>query len=566
MVRKVDEFDEGIQPIKYRTSAPVQVPYKTSVQKDWYLIYKTVKPLSTTDLNNPLQCYLCANDRLLYSSATGPYTITRSYIGSYYIYFTKADNPNLTFKLGTATFSWSASSQGQPVAYMLNVTNNTVTVTGVYYNSSTESYNTYNWSNYAYDVSVTNGSKYRRNINRTLDINVISTYQSFEFSANTGTYVESINFIDRTDSSIMKIIKLPYPPCDVYYSTTYSFDSTKFIYDYDMHMMKAVSLDTEFLSTLTNINLSNDLSYTVSNTGYNKAKDINLESKLYNSAFFTEKFMYDQFSKEILLERWNKNATGSQLALNNVIFKPSNNIQSKFLFKITSSNYNEIDDYSEYMTIDRNNEVSLFNNDYLNYMRTGYNYDIAEKNRRNTASWLTTGIGIAAGIAGVAAGAFTGGVSAAAGISLLASSVTSAVSNINQSIQAESAIANKREQLAAQSGSVTASDINLMTYYTTNRLQKVSYKPTEVIRKQIYNLFYLTGYKDNTYAKPEFYTRIYFDFLQCVPDFKKADWKYPMVYLDDITARLETGITIFHAHNGQYDFEQQYENYERWLV
>ena len=32
-------------------------------------------------------------------------------------------------------------------------------------------------------------------------------------------------------------------------------------------------------------------------------------------------------------------------------------------------------DYENYLLINRNNEETIFSNDYLNYIRNGYNYD-----------------------------------------------------------------------------------------------------------------------------------------------------------------------------------------------
>ena len=38
-------------------------------------------------------------------------------------------------------------------------------------------------------------------------------------------------------------------------------------------------------------------------------------------------------------------------------------------------------DYEDYLLVSRNNEETIFSNDYLNYIRTGYNYDKKARDR-----------------------------------------------------------------------------------------------------------------------------------------------------------------------------------------
>ena len=73
-------------------------------------------------------------------------------------------------------------------------------------------------------------------------------------------------------------------------------------------------------------------------------------------------------------------------------------------------------DYEDYLLVNRNNEETIFSNDYLNYIRTGYNYD--KKVREKTidknsldASIMTAAFGLSA-----AAALPTGGISLVATI------------------------------------------------------------------------------------------------------------------------------------------------------
>lgn len=62
--------------------------------------------------------------------------------------------------------------------------------------------------------------------------------------------------------------------------------------------------------------------------------------------------------------------------------------------------YLEKEDFENYMIVNRNNEESIFNNEYLNYVNNGYNYD--KKARRLDV--ISDVIGI---VSGVGAGLFS---------------------------------------------------------------------------------------------------------------------------------------------------------------
>ena len=66
---------------------------------DWYLIYKTRDTLSSEDIANPLECYLCASQELLISSqGDASQTLTYDDISeSFYYVFLENENPNGKF-------------------------------------------------------------------------------------------------------------------------------------------------------------------------------------------------------------------------------------------------------------------------------------------------------------------------------------------------------------------------------------------------------------------------------------------------------------------------------------
>ena len=301
----------------------------------------------------------------------------------------------------------------------------------------------------------------------------------------------------------------------------------------------------------------------------NQTHSQKMESKLYNSNFFTLKYMYDNFEKEILCERVQPSslsvATQDSPTLN-IQFKQSNNISSNSLFDIAmkyNASYGVPYVYGRYLNVNRQNEVALYNSDYLNYIRNGYNYDKKAKSRQTAANW--TGVGL--GVAGTIASAFTGTIGAVAAISLATSTISSISGAINQSINAEDSLKQKLQQAQNSPASVSnTEDLNLLSYYNENRLHEIRESCSDSVKNSLYTLFRLTGYACNEYRVPAFDSRVWYNFLQCNAVFNEKDWKYGQNILNDIKERLKVGITIYHTHNNKYDFEQKLENYESWMI
>lgn len=327
-------------------------------------------------------------------------------------------------------------------------------------------------------------------------------------------------------------------------------------------------LNTEFLNVIAgNDDFSDYVSLTVvpADIGKNKANDIKFESKLYNSSFFSLKYIYDNFEKEFLLERYTARTALPGVMIN---FKQSNNISSNSIFKFDAMNgtYKEPTLYGQYLNVNRQNEVALYNSDYLTYIRNGYNYD-----KKAKAQQFGAGVaGVALGAVGAAASAFmpaAGVVGAAGAISFGTSTISSIVSVINTAISNEVAIQQKLDNAKKSAASVSnTEDLNLLSYYNGNRLIKYTEDINENIKKSLYDLFRLTGYACNDYAVPAVNSRLYYNFLQCKADFEDTNWTYGKAFLDDIKAKYEIGVTYFHKVDGSYDWPQEKENFEIWMI
>lgn len=570
LLRKVDKYEEGITGTKFfKTGTSLRV---SSADYDWYLIYKNKEDVST-NTSVPIDCFCCASENIALNLPTSENGINfANYnVGDSISIYSK-DNSSFTWTVNGSSYTISADGtykglllikrQFANVGYLLKSDGNVLvsnigntTLTGI--TSTLKGY-------YAagYDpIELGQADNYSSAIGNL----ELQNYTEILIGGTSGT-LSSINTVNRSDTKIIKIIKMPYAPFDVNIVSGKMTIPTGWIYS--SGYLKLEDLNTEFLSYVDGgFDLDElQLAYNASDLAANKNHDIKYESKLYNSNFYSVKYAYDNFEKEILLERF---TARTDFPGNVIKFKQSNNISSNSLFDIQAVNgtYEEPTLYGRYLNVNRQNELALFSSDYINYIRTGYNYDKKAKERQRYSNIMSIGLSAAGSVAGFAASAVTGGVSTAAAIGTTQSLINGISNAIFQSISAEDAINQKLESTKQSPASVSnTEDLNLLSYYNGNRLIHYTESVSDEVKNSIYTLFRLTGYACNDYGVPVTNTRLYYNFLQCDADIEESSWTAGTDFLDDIKSRLKTGVTIFHKVNGSYDFLQDKENFETWLL
>ena len=635
-IRTIDRVSEQIPANKIVTWEGQSIyQNENRLNYDWYLIYKTRNNLSPDNPSNPIDCFLCANKKLKISNDSGISSKTYTYAdfndGVYY-YFNDLDNNNCIVDGHTI---------GSKVTVVTNIKSSATnpytraerTLRGiVLYRSGTKLYYAYQfdnniayWDTYTDDFHVVLSTIGPTSFNtpeasnlpgkpmRTIDSVTITKGNFFRYSSvyypipeqayinanqtmaayigQTAVYTATYADIDKTDSRIVKIIKLPYAPCNIGYANTiYSFPA-EWTYTNGYMKLNDASLSTEFLNQrIGKVNLPELYAKEPTSFSVITPKDIKYESKLYHSDFYDFKLVYDSFVRDIKLENFETNMFDPDyvwkpnLTTLDIDFKPTNTINSKFAFRIEtflsdpSGNYDFADykttsDYEKYLLISRNNEETIFNNDYLNYIRTGYNYDKKSKQEQSTKSWLLGGLQLAAGVAtlavGAAASGFTGGVSMAASIALVSGAISTFASNAYTQASNERSMQSKLASLAAQSSNVAGSDdADLLSYYNGNRLQIIKYKTEELQEQALYNLFFYCGYKRDQMKIPDTNSRYWFNFVQCKPVFTEEGVTPYNDYIADVKSRYESGVTIYHHHpfGTKWDWQQQYENWENSII
>lgn len=378
--------------------------------------------------------------------------------------------------------------------------------------------------------------------------------------------LQGIDSLDRTDNRIIKVIKLPYSPdrfpldgvshaLSVPEGWSYTLSgnlltlddpSKKFSRTFSAHDETASFIPdpSRVLSLLAPVGIDTA-----------DVRDDSHETKIFHSDFYFPKFVYDSFGFGFALEQVDaKNAK----TVFRIRYSVTSTINSKFLFMfpdyIDSLKFTT-EDYPGTLPVSRNNEETLFNSQYINYIRNGYNYDLKNKERQQFAAGLGLLGNVAAMGAGVAAGNPMGVLMGAAG----------AAGNVANIIAGEQQIEQKLLQAKMQAVSVSGSDdVDLMEAYSGNRAKMCLYQVSPRVRKALLDLFYLYGYVADEYGVPETETRYWFDFLQGDMVIVPVE-HIPQNMQNEIRNRYAGGVTIFHHHTG-WDIEQTKENWERGLV
>ena len=457
--------------------------------------------------------------------------------------------------------------------------------------------------------------------------------------------ISSIETVDRSDTRIISIIKLPYCPVPVTITndkisypeyitvSSINWQNTKSYYYLQVSttflngFQNEIGIDYDWFISGWMVPKNNLLTATTKSDFY--------ESALYKSEYFQMKFVYDSFNYVI------QNELLSDLTyINKDLSKPwymkmvtTSTMNSRFLFDFNNNDKGikyrkQTQDYPYLMSVARNNNVVTYNSEYVNYMRNGYNYDVKAKNasiQNAVLSTIASGINLAT-LGTTAAGraidtsikvaqlktnavkeAIKTNKSLVANRSLAArpltsafddalsevnfmganlqaeqlraqgstanvlalgqafNGVTSIINNINSIQQTEAAFEQKQHQIKNASVSVAGSDdIDLLSYYSNNRMKLERWEVSPRMRSALFDLYYYQGYATNEQKKPTHNDRRWFDFLQCTADIdniKNIDQRF----IDDIKAKFSIGVTYYHKYNNQWDIDQKKENIETWI-
>lgn len=385
--------------------------------------------------------------------------------------------------------------------------------------------------------------------------------------------------IDKTLSENIKIINLPYSPTPfnanngiIEFASCWLYnDSTKLLKLVDFGFKFANSIETNVLNPINIMHLNDILTIGVKTNRFLK------DSKLFHSDYYRPKFVYDSFTRIFPLEHINYTKSLANNIFSADLFEfefiMSRNIVSKFMFKFSYVYDYADEDYPNIVAVSRNNEEVLYNSQYLNYIRTGYNYDLKAKERQEVTSGALIGLSIAGLIATGAVGAMTGNaIAVGAAIGSAVGLASSLVNYAKTTAQNEENIQRKLTETQRQSNSVlNADDYDLLYEYSANKAKLCTYKVSTNMEKVLDDLFYYVGYAVNEQKIPNTNSRRWFNFVQASLVIINSN-NLTSEIENDIKEKFEQGVTFFHGYRTlpspvySFDDEQIYENWETSLI
>lgn len=585
LFRLIDLKSEDINAPLYKISERALLEQNGESNIDWKLYYKN----SSNQENSPVDCYLVPSEavKLKYISSDGVLDATNLSDGYYCIFFVDYNSPSITFELDGSFYTPSKSSAGGYTTYQAVALLNdggTIKAWSGQFAVGSSSYGS--WTPISIDVvnayvNSTNNIKTHKASSLPNVSEVVSNQMWLAVYAETtlvvgGSSTQTLygdNTIDKTLESNIKVINCPYSPTSYSINNldVYTFDDC-WSYNVADGKLKLTNFNKRFVNhVVTNVeDITNNylLECDPSDLDGSASRTFK-DSKLFHSDYFRPKFVYDSFIKVFPLEQLEVPETGSSIvsAKFNFDFVMSRNIVSKFLFKFNYTWSHPMEDYPNIVCVSRNNEEVLYSSQYLNYVRTGFNFDQKAKERQDAMAGIGIGMNIAGLVASGVIGAVTGNPLA------VGSAVGSAIGLVNQlvnyaktSVQNEENIQRKLAESKMQSVSVlNADDFDLLYEYTSNRAKLCEYKVSSQMESILDDLFYYGGYIINEQRKPIKDSRHWFNYVQADLVINHTENMTEEIE-NDIKEKFSNGVTFMHYHLGVFDLNQEKENLEEFLI
>ena len=573
---KIDKLSEGIKaPLYHKTNTIIE-----SDSENFYLIYKNSLD-DSSDTNNVVDCYLSygkignpQNKNVLVGGTVRRFTPQN--IGNLYIYL-----------LGP--FSFSIYDEITQELKNINITNTNAyceifSIGGVLrIRTDLLGYDTnptYYVSSY---MEFTSDRLYYYSSSMIAHPPSRSSIEALPNTTLTPTASYSIwndiNKLNRTDSKLIKVIKLPYAPTDdiKYVSGNYQYNGDIWIYDETTKMLKLKDLNTIFKKELTTEWRDTRFTQlTLASKSPTATRNKDNEPKLYHSDYRYAKINYDSFSLIIYNELLNGGAlTGTTPKID---FYTTTTINSRFIFQFKNNIYDiSYSDYSNTLSVARNNELGLYNSSYINYIRNGFNYDVKNKNRNVAVNYGLGALQIVGAVGSAISSVYTGGVGIAGAVGLATGAVATFTRAINNQISQESSIAQKLDTLKEQANEVNScDDVDLLDVYNGNKLISMKYQISDEMENLLFKLFFYTGYKCNIIGNIEYYihSRYYFNFIQAELHLINVNKLIPNDLIEEFKNKFKEGVSFFHNRSlissnsldKGYNIIQDLENWETELV
>ena len=580
-LRNIDYFQEGIGTQLFKKSE--ETLYDNDKTNQWYVLFKSANAIDNTttvssvkyvnpvkisfysDLGYSLATSTSFTKRLdAWSSIIPKYEHDEELIGS-------SNYRPSALNLRKFTINGTTYDEYDYKFTALRKNNNDTSFRHIYvYSRSTN----LEVAHYEYVESIElYGYSYLDVVGNYYSVNKDTIYIGSEGNSSTGSS-SKYSDLDLTDPKNIKCFAFPYCPVEALVGKKFmNTIPSNLVWNADgfLELVKGQNANFKYQKTF---NVKSPLAATIyeSNAtfGQAKARNIELESKLFHSDYYQPKFVYDSFSFGFNLEfvevkDYYENYNFSSFTCTYVV---SGNVVSKFAFIFNEYIVNKtIQDYDNVLCIERNNEKALFNNAYINYIRSGgYSYDQKKASSQNAVNGVTTALTIIGATASTIGGVASGNsIMAVAGIGLAVSSATQIVRSVHTAQEQDRASSQKILQTQMQGTSVQGSeDIDILTAFSGNKAKLVYYELSDRMKNAMWDLFHYCGYATHEQKVPAVDTRLYFNFVQA--EIVLKDFTFNEEIAKRIIEKWNQGVTFMHWVSGAYDLNQEYENFETSLL
>lgn len=587
----LDRYSEGITPVLFKSQETTISDKAENV--GWNLIYRNENNIDASKPQNvnPVECLLMPDQPVnveYFSTDVLPEILADGYL--YFISaninggfeFSIENNGNVVCVINHTPSQWVWAESVDRWAYIYGAYHDGIWKTYVvsvyqmnYLGGLASPYREYTtYGPFADGITFVGCNPVKYNRRTVADERLAPTTWDGEpskFAGSTATDIlKDVSSLDRTDNRLIKIIKVPYCP-DTFdtsgsalvipstweYTSVGSLltlkDLSKVFYrEFDARNAETGSKIKNPLEVITKTPIEPKVS---------TARNDIFELKIYHSDYYRPKLVYDSFGMELLPEQMDPDGVDKNTF--KIAFAVTSTINSKFLFMVPEYRSHLLfttEDYPGVLPVSRNNDGVLFNSQYINYIRNGYNYDLKNKTRQEIASGLGIVANVAAAGAGIATGNPMGVLMAGAG----------AIQNVQSIVAAEQAIEQKIAQSKMQAVSVSGSDdIDLLEVYSGNRAKLCIYEVSPRVKAAMLDIFYYFGYTEDEYGVPAMNCRYWFDYVQGDMKIKPVQHLNARI-MDELRGKYAAGVTVFHKHgsgaSSTWNIEQTKENWEKEFI
>lgn len=423
IIRVIDKWDEKLDPAKTRIQYQAEIAQKFQPGNNWYLIWLSSSEVTPDKQSSlPIIPCFCSDqdftyenqktytatswafsnapnglDLFLSESACGEKT-TVSGVG---IVLTKIGDQDsegnvvrafLVKKDSTSIHIWKMIYKGDTYPYAFvkkeEITNNNAVPSSSSISGACEYLN-----------QAPNADDYYDALTSLDIIDQLETHVAVQIGTIPAKVCKGINSLDRTSTKIIKINQLPYAPA-TYNDTLGTWNDCAFVPG--MNLLRRTNLFRKLGSKI-NMDIKpvlEDIFELGTSAVDTSAKaSIGTESKLFASEFYDLGFVYLDSKRPYALEFWDYNpAKTTDFVTIDITYSQYFTNDIRFVFG--TDDYPIRGWHENWLVSTPNNEVPQFNSSWVDYLRTGYNFDTYMTKRQNALSAINgalslVGVGVA---------------------------------------------------------------------------------------------------------------------------------------------------------------------------